>query len=136
MNFEFEQGPIRPPSEAVSLLIRVTRNCPWNKCAFCRSYKDEQFELRKLEDIQGDIRSAAAIAEEIRNISLREGEGGLVTDKIIYSIFDRYGIYNDSFRTIAYWLYHGGKSVFIQDADSLVMKLADLTAVIGLISPE
>ncbi|SFQ94576.1 hypothetical protein SAMN05660706_1012 [Desulfoscipio geothermicus DSM 3669] len=27
-----EQGPIRPPSEAGSLLIRVTRNCPWNRC--------------------------------------------------------------------------------------------------------
>jgi len=26
----FEQGPIRPPSEADSLLIRVTRNCLWN----------------------------------------------------------------------------------------------------------
>ena len=26
----FEQGPIRPPSEAHSLLLRVTRNCPWN----------------------------------------------------------------------------------------------------------
>jgi len=28
----FEQGPIRPPSEANSLLIRITRNCPWNRC--------------------------------------------------------------------------------------------------------
>ena len=27
MNNYFEQGPIRPPSEATSLLIRVTRNC-------------------------------------------------------------------------------------------------------------
>jgi radical SAM superfamily enzyme YgiQ (UPF0313 family) len=32
--YSFEQGPIRPPSEARSLLIRATRNCPWNKCAF------------------------------------------------------------------------------------------------------
>ena len=31
----FEQGPIRPPSEAKSLLLRFTRNCPWNKCKFC-----------------------------------------------------------------------------------------------------
>ena len=40
----FEQGPIRPPSEAHSLLIRVTRNCPWNHCEFCPVYKD--FNLR------------------------------------------------------------------------------------------
>ena len=35
---EFEIGSIRPPSEANSLLLRVTRNCPWNKCRFCRLY--------------------------------------------------------------------------------------------------
>lgn len=28
---EFEIGPIRPPSESSSLLIRVTRGCHWNK---------------------------------------------------------------------------------------------------------
>ena len=30
----FQIGPIRPPSEANSLLLRVTENCPWNKCKF------------------------------------------------------------------------------------------------------
>jgi radical SAM superfamily enzyme YgiQ (UPF0313 family) len=39
----FEQGPIRPPSEAASLLIRVTRNCPWNRCTFCPVYKGSRF---------------------------------------------------------------------------------------------
>ena len=36
----YELGPIRPPSEAHSLLIRVTRNCPWNRCTFCSTYKN------------------------------------------------------------------------------------------------
>jgi hypothetical protein len=33
----FEIGPIRPPSEggSSSLLIRVSRNCPWSLCKFC-----------------------------------------------------------------------------------------------------
>ena len=35
----FEQGPIRPPSEARSLLVRVIRNCAWNRCTFCPVYK-------------------------------------------------------------------------------------------------
>ena len=39
----YEQGPIRPPSEAGSLLLRVTRNCPWNRCKFCPVYKGAEF---------------------------------------------------------------------------------------------
>jgi len=31
---DIELGPIRPPSESQSLLIRVTRGCHWNKCFF------------------------------------------------------------------------------------------------------
>ena len=38
----YEQGPIRPPSEAGSLLLRVTRNCPWNRCQFCPVYKGDR----------------------------------------------------------------------------------------------
>ena len=51
----FEQGPIRPPSEAYSLLIRVTRNCPWNRCAFCPVYKGANFSLRPVEHVIADI---------------------------------------------------------------------------------
>ena len=50
----FEQGPIRPPSEAHSLLIRVTRNCPWNRCTFCPVYKGTRFSLRPVEDVKRD----------------------------------------------------------------------------------
>ena len=56
----YEVGPIRPPSEAGSLLIRATRNCPWNKCEFCPTYKQVQFEKRPVEDIIRDIDRAAA----------------------------------------------------------------------------
>jgi radical SAM superfamily enzyme YgiQ (UPF0313 family) len=56
----YEQGPIRPPSEAYSLLIRVTRNCPWNKCEFCGVYTGQKFQLRSVEEIKEDILQAAA----------------------------------------------------------------------------
>ena len=48
---EYEIGPIRPPSEAQSLLIRVTRGCHWNKCRFCGLYKKCDFSTRHTEDI-------------------------------------------------------------------------------------
>ena len=52
MTYEYEMGPIRPPSEARSLLIRVTRNCPWNKCEFCHTYKGETFSIRPVEEVK------------------------------------------------------------------------------------
>jgi len=53
--FNFEQGPIRPPSEASSLLVRVSRNCPWNRCAFCTIYKRQRFSLRAVEEVVADL---------------------------------------------------------------------------------
>lgn len=55
---DFEQGPIRPPDEADSLLIRTTRGCPWNRCAFCTLYKDMKFSVRTVDEIKQDIRAA------------------------------------------------------------------------------
>ncbi|WP_261817226.1 radical SAM protein [Vibrio gallicus] len=55
---EFEQGPIRPPSEANSLLIRTTQGCPWNKCNFCTLFKGVEFSIRPVEDIKKDIWAA------------------------------------------------------------------------------
>jgi radical SAM superfamily enzyme YgiQ (UPF0313 family) len=54
----FEQGPIRPPDEADSLLIRTTRGCPWNRCAFCTLYKGVPFSVRSVDEIKKDIRAA------------------------------------------------------------------------------
>jgi radical SAM superfamily enzyme len=51
----FEQGPIRPPSEAQSLLVRVSRNCPWNRCAFCSVYRGKSFSLRPVDEVVADL---------------------------------------------------------------------------------
>ena len=62
----FEQGPIRPPNEARSLLLRVTRNCPWNQCMFCPVYKGRKFSLRTVEEIKKDIQTAKDISDDIK----------------------------------------------------------------------
>lgn len=51
----FEQGVIRPPSEASSLLVRVTRNCPWNRCHICPAYKGKRFSRRSVEEVKRDV---------------------------------------------------------------------------------
>jgi len=59
MSPPFELGPIRPVDEADSLLIRTTRNCPWNKCGFCVNYRGKKFSIRSTADIKNDIEAAA-----------------------------------------------------------------------------
>ncbi len=124
--FEFEQGPIRPPSEAKSLLIRATRNCPWNRCEFCHTYKGQKFHIRSVDEIKEDITRARDIADEIRELSWRNGCGGEVNDEVIRAIFASSSPYGESYRSVASWLYLGGTQVFIQDANSLQMKNDDL----------
>jgi len=131
MDFSFEQGPIRPPSEAKSLLIRVTRNCPWNKCAFCNSYRGKKFELRPLDEIIADIKKMQEIASHVQKLSWKLGEGGKVTNRVIRLIFGQESTYDDNFRSVAAWLYFGGQSIFLQDADSLILKTETLVSVLN-----
>ena len=69
----FEQGPIRPPSEAGSLLIRITRNCPWNRCTFCPVYKGTKFSLRPVEHVLKDIDKVHSYVESILNAQKQNG---------------------------------------------------------------
>ncbi len=130
MQLSFEQGPIRPPSEARSLLIRVTRNCPWNKCEFCYTYQGEKFGLRPLDEIKQDIRNAKQIADAIRELSWRYGGGGAVTEAVADLIFGNPHLYNDNYRSVAAWLYFGENSVFLQDANSIILKTDELLEVL------
>ena len=130
MNGVFEMGPIRPPSEAQSLLIRVTRNCPWNKCEFCHTYKEEPFSFRSVEEIKKDIDQVKAITDEIRQSSWRVGFGGGINQQVLRVLFGQAGRDNQAFQSVAGWLYFGGSQAFLQDANSLIAKTADLVEIL------
>ncbi len=118
---EFEQGPIRPPNEARSLLIRVTRNCPWNQCMFCPIYKGRKFSLRKVEEVKKDMQTARDIADDIKSLSWQMGEGRAVTEKVVKQLLSS-GVYSQSYKSVALWLYYGTGECFLQDADNFVLK--------------
>ncbi len=128
-----EQGPIRPPSEARSLLVRVTRNCPWNRCDFCRTYQGETFSLRPVAEIKDEILRIAGTAERVRVSAGVNGERWRIGGGNCGPVVDRQDAYDEQFRLVASWLASGAESVFLQDANSLVMKTDELAEVISCI---
>jgi hypothetical protein len=126
---KYEQGPIRPPSEAASLLIRLTRNCPWNRCLFCPVYKGEQFSRRGMDEVLGDLEEIFKAVDQVKEISLANGFHGEINRQIAALIQSE----NPQLFQIAYWLYQGGKTVFLQDGDSLLLPVSQLVHILNLL---
>ncbi len=124
----FEQGPIRPPSEAYSLLIRTTRNCPWNRCTFCPVYKGQKFSLRRPEHIKRDIDAVGKHVEVLRGLA--DGDGLLTRSAVVEAAGGLGPEDMDAFSAAVQWAAAGMQSVFIQDANSLIMKPAELAEVL------
>jgi radical SAM superfamily enzyme YgiQ (UPF0313 family) len=84
---EYDFPPYRPPSEAESLLLRVTRGCPWNRCAFCSMYKATRFEIRTLEEIEADIESAKDFySERVRTVFIGDSNSLVVKTDLLVSV--------------------------------------------------
>ena len=134
-NLSFDIGVYRPPSEggAASLLMRMTGNCPWNKCTFCEMYKGHPFIYRSVADIKADIDAVAAIRDEIIAISWKLGFGGDVNLEVAKAILraDRSLGSNNSFLMVFNWLYVGGKTAFLQDANSVIMRPDEFVEVLA-----
>jgi len=125
----FEQGPIRPPSEAESLLLRLTRNCPWNRCTFCPVYKGKKFSRRSEEDILSDIDEVAEGIRRVRESSWRAGLGGAVTRDLAAQVLGDPAT-GPAEAAAAVWLFHAKGSVFLQDSDALVLPEASLVRIL------
>lgn len=110
-----EVGPIRPPSEAGSLLLRLTRNCPWNQCKFCGLYKGEKFSVRPVAHIKKDIDQIRALVDRLQTC------GGKSDSKEFHEENTTW-----VYQMVRDWYQNGMESIFLQDANSLVMRPADM----------
>ena len=83
----YDFPPFRPPSEAESLLLRVTRGCPWNRCTFCSMYKTTKFEIRDLQEILGDIELAKELyGERVRSVFIGDSNSLVVKTETFLEI--------------------------------------------------
>jgi radical SAM superfamily enzyme YgiQ (UPF0313 family) len=132
--YVFETGIYRPPSEggSYSLLLRITRNCPWNKCTFCGMYKGEKFMFRSTEEIKKDIDVISAMKNELETISHELSYGGKLKRDVIIEMIKRNPSLNAShgFSMVLDWLFSEARTAFLQDANSLVMKSGKLVHIL------
>ncbi len=131
----FAIGTYRPPSEggSASLLLQVTQNCPWNKCTFCEMYKGERFVYRSVAEIKADVDRIAAMRDEITTASINLECGGAITHELAQALLaeGRDLLGNASFVTVFNWLAAGGRTAFLQDANSLIMRPPELVEVLA-----
>lgn len=64
----------RPPYEARSLLLQVTRGCSHNACTFCSMYRDVSFAISPLEEIVDDLAEAAWAYPFVSRVFLVNGD--------------------------------------------------------------
>lgn len=124
----YEIGPIRPPSEAESLMLRITRNCPWNNCKFCGLYKGTKFSLRSKEHVIEDINQVKKCIDAIREAEkLPSSEANKKLADLNNSLSeDERWVYYSSMG----WYRVGMESIFLQDANSLIIKPNDLVEIL------
>lgn len=113
-------GPIRPPSEANSLLLQITEGCTWNRCKFCELYKHEGFKAFPVESIKRDIDVMAEYAEIASEYQREDGSWNkkAALEKLNHMTREEQNCYYLVYR----WLAHGGENVFLQDGNSLAVK--------------
>ena len=131
-SISFDVGPIRPPSEggSDSLLLRFTRNCPWNLCRFCfgSPYRRKKFEYRPVEEIKGDIDNIKTICDSLKSISFKLGFGGKLNKRVLNYVLNLLEDTEQISKLIMIykWENSNKESVFIQDADNMIMRTKDL----------
>ncbi len=118
----FEIGPIRPPSEAYSLLVRVTRNCHWNRCAFCPVYKEREYSRRPVDHVKRDIDSISRYIEHLRSA---------ISEEEIMAMSENMNLVDpQAYRSALLWFRNGLKSIFLQDADSLIIPPSEIIEIL------
>jgi hypothetical protein len=93
-------------------------------------YKGKAYSKRSLEEVLSDIDAMAEAARAVKERSFRLGLAGQVTSEVAHDLL-RDPSTTASVRTMAVWLYHGGETIFLQDANALLARHEILVGVLG-----
>ena len=72
---DYDTPVFRPPSEADSFILRVTRGCAHNSCTYCNMYRGVKFEKLSDEQIMRQIAIAYSVDRDgVRKVFLADGD--------------------------------------------------------------
>lgn len=72
---DYDTPVFRPPSEADSFILRVTRGCAHNSCTYCNMYRGVKFEKLSDEQIMRQIAIAYSVDRDgVRRVFLADGD--------------------------------------------------------------
>lgn len=82
---DWDTPVFRPPSEADSFILRVTRGCAHNSCTYCNMYRGVKFEKLSDEQIMRQIAMAYSVDRDgVRKVFLADGDAlVLPTDRLL-----------------------------------------------------
>ncbi len=85
----YEGTCIRPPPEASSILLQVTLGCSHNKCTFCGTFKEKQFQIKADDIILSDILFASKYMQGQDQVFLMDGDALIIPQKRLLWILER-----------------------------------------------
>lgn len=113
----YEQPVFRPPSEAASLILQVTRGCSWNKCAFCEMYTSKKFSVKDQDLISREIMEAALWYPGVRKVFLADGNAMVLSTARLMKILE---MINAAFkRVVRISVYSGARDLENKSVDEL-----------------
>jgi radical SAM superfamily enzyme YgiQ (UPF0313 family) len=83
-----------------------------------------------VEEVKRDIDVVQEIVSEVKALSWQRGFGGEIAAPLVNLIIQNPQHYPDGFRSVILWLYMGGKNVFLQDGNNLILKADDLVEIL------
>ena len=86
---DYQGDIIRPPSEALSIILQVTTGCSHNRCTFCGAYRDKRFAIKPITQMLADLDFAATWCKRQQTLFLADGDALALPDDMLLWLLEQ-----------------------------------------------
>ena len=122
---------VKPPMVKNTGLLEISYGCSYGKCRYCMFYKNTEYGISKLEDIEEDLKEIKENTPEVERLFLLGGEPFSLPVKRLNEILDLINTYLPGIELVMYGRVNSMKNKTVNELVELKNKgIVDL--VIGL----